>query len=251
MFLIYNGNLLYHGCIPMNADGSFVTHRLGGRQLWPREYMDTVERLARQGYFATDPALKQQGLDTMWYLWSGPQSPLFGKSKMATFERQFLADRETHREAANSYYAYRDQDETAQRILTAFGLDTGQAHIINGHVPVKVNRGESPVKAGGRLLVIDGGLSKAYQAETGIAGYTLIYNSYGLLLATHEPFESTQKAIEEGADIHSKTTVLETNRRRIRVGDTDYGRQIKTRVAALKALLAAFRAGTIKQRRLG
>ncbi|MEZ4641287.1 MAG: fructose-1,6-bisphosphatase [Chloroflexota bacterium] len=247
MYLIYNGNLLYHGCIPMTRKGAFVEYRVGGQQLTARSFMDQVERLARQGYFADDAALRQEGQDAIWYLWSGPQSPLFGKDKMATFERYFIADRSTHQEEKNAYYDFRDEEETAVRILEAFGMDATTAHIINGHVPVKVKRGESPIKAGGKLFVIDGGLSKAYQEQTGIAGYTLIFNSYGLLLASHEPFASMQKAIEEAIDIHSHTEILETNTRRIFVRDTDAGCQMQRHIDELQALLRAYRAGLIKE----
>ncbi|MCB9418938.1 MAG: fructose-1,6-bisphosphatase [Ardenticatenaceae bacterium] len=247
MYLVHNGNLLYHGCIAMNEDGSFMALRLHGQEYAGKIYMDRVERLARQGYFATDPEQKQYGLDAIWYLWSGGRSPLFGKDKMATFERYFLTEKETHRENKNPYYELRDKKKTANKILEEFGLEPETAHIINGHVPVEVKHGESPVKAGGKLLVIDGGLSKAYQTKTGIAGYTLIYNSYGLLLASHEPFESTQKAIEEGIDIHSKTEILEQNRNRIYVKDTDLGQEIKKRIDELKSLLDAYRVGLIKE----
>ncbi|MEJ2746687.1 MAG: fructose-1,6-bisphosphatase [Anaerolineae bacterium] len=247
MYLVHNGNLLYHGCIAMNDDGSFMALKLHGQEYAGKVYMDRVERLARQGYFATDPEQKRYGLDAIWYLWSGGRSPLFGKDKMATFERYFLADKETHKENKNPYYRLRDKKKTAVKILTEFGLDPDTAHIVNGHVPVEVKHGESPVKAGGKLLVIDGGLSKAYQAKTGIAGYTLIYNSYGLLLASHEPFESTQKAIEEGVDLHSQTEILEQNRRRVFVEDTDLGQEIKKRIADLKSLLDAYRVGLIKE----
>ena len=248
MYLVYNGNLLYHGCIPMNKDGSFRAFKVDGQEFKARAFMDRVERLARQGYFAADPVQKQYGLDAMWYLWSGSQSPLFGKDKMATFERTFIADAASHRETKDPYYDYRDREETARRILEEFGLNPDTGHIINGHVPVRVKRGESPVKAGGKLFVIDGGFSKAYQDKTGIAGYTLIYNSYGLLLASHQAFESTQKAIEEELDIHSSTQILETNFARIRVKDTDTGREIQRRIDELRHLLAAYRAGLIKER---
>jgi fructose-1,6-bisphosphatase III len=237
MYLVYNGNLLYHGCIPMTRRGTLRHFTFDGVDHSPKAFMDRLERLARQGYFADDPAKKQYGQDTMWYLWSGAQSPLFGKDKMATFERYFVEDKATHKEEMNPYYDFRTQQEVAEQILTEFGLDPETGHIINGHVPVKVKRGESPLKAGGRLLVIDGGFAKAYQSQTGIAGYTLIFNSYGLLLAAHQPFESTQKAIEEGMDIHSKTDILEHNFKRIRVRDTDMGRDIQQRIDELKQLL--------------
>jgi fructose-1,6-bisphosphatase III len=249
MYLVHNGNLLYHGCIPMNTDGSFKSFRIEGKDVSAREFMERADRLVRQGYFSTHQMeQKQDGMDLMWYLWSGAQSPLFGKKKMATFERYFLADTATHREARNPYYDWRDKEETACKILKKFGLDPDTSHIINGHVPVKVNKGESPLKAGGKLIVIDGGFSKAYQKQTGIAGYTLVFNSYGLLLAAHQPFESAQKAIEEEADIESSTEILETNRQRIRVGDTDLGREIQQSLAELQALLHAYRSGMIKER---
>jgi len=249
MYLAYNGNLLYHGCIPMTADGKLRHFTLDGKDHGPREFMDRLERLARQGYFAkNDPVKKLHGMDTMWYLWSGSQSPLFGKDKMATFERYFIADKETHTEVKDPYYEFRTDEKIARTILQEFGVDPDKGHIINGHVPVKVKKGESPIKAGGKLLVIDGGFAKAYQTETGIAGYTLIFNSYGLLLASHQPFESTQKAIEEGLDIHSNTKILENNNRRIKVKDTDNGRMLQTRIDDLNMLLEAFRSGLIKEK---
>lgn len=248
MYLIHNGNLLYHGCIPMNEDGSFQAIEVNGKKLITRDLMDHLEQLVRQAYLTTDdPARKLYGLDTMWYLWIGENSPLFGKDKMATFERYFIDDKRTHTEAKSAYYTHCEKETTVDRILQAFGLDPATSHIVNGHVPVKVNKGESPVKAGGKLLIIDGGFSKAYQTQTGIAGYTLVYNSYGLLLASHHPFESTQEAIAEELDIHSQTTILETNYNRIRVRDTDKGRQMQQEIADLQALLKAYRVGLIKE----
>lgn len=246
MYLTHNGNLLYHGCIPMHRDGSFWVFRIEGQEFSVKSYMDRFDMLARQGYFAEDPQQKEYGLDSIWYLWSGSHSPLFGKDKMATFERYFIADKSTHAESMNPYYQFRDQEETARQILTHFGLDADTGHIINGHVPVKVKKGESPIKAGGKLLVIDGGFSKAYHEKTGIAGYTLIFNSYGLLLAAHDPFESTQKAIESALDIHSKTHILQPNTARLRVKDTDAGRTMQQQIEALRALLRAYQAGVIK-----
>ncbi len=248
MYLVHNENLLYHGCIAMHKDGSFMAFTVGGESFRGKAFMDRADRLARQGYFSADPEQKQEGLDTLWYLWSGAQSPLFGKHKMATFERYLLSDKKLQREKMNPYYNLRYKQATAEKILLEFGLDPGTAHIINGHVPVKVSQGESPIKANGKLLVIDGGLSRAYQKQTGIAGYTLIYNSYGLLLAAHDPFESTEKAIEDEMDIHSKTEILETNQSRIRVRDIDQGREIQQRIAELRNLLSAYRAGLIKEK---
>ncbi len=248
IYLVFNGNLLYHGCIAMNDDGSFQAFAVEGQGYAAKEFMDRVDRLARQGYFATDdPVQKQYGLDAMWYLWSGAQSPLFGKDRMATFERYFIADPATHTETHNAYYLLRDREETAVKILEAFGLDPATAHIINGHVPVKVKKGESPIKAGGKLLVIDGGFSRAYQKQTGIAGYTLVFNSYGLLLAAHHPFVSAQQAIEQELDINSDTEILETRQTRLQVRDTDDGRQIQRQIADLRLLLKAYRAGLIKE----
>lgn len=248
IYLVHNGNLLYHGCIPMNPDGTFQSFEVDGKAVSARAFMDRADRLVRQGYFSTaDSRQKQDGMDLMWYLWSGAQSPLFGKQKIATFERYFIADPATHREPRNAYYDLRDREDTARKILEDFGLDPDKGHIINGHVPVKVRKGESPIKAGGKLIVIDGGFSKAYQAQTGIAGYTLVFNSYGLLLAAHQPFESAQRAIEEEVDIDSSTAILERNTGRIRVRDTDLGREIQERAGELSALLDAYRTGLIKE----
>lgn len=248
MYRVQNGNLLYHGCIPMTHNGKLCHFILDGVNHTPKKFMDRLERLARQGYFAKDdPDKKQYGQDTMWYLWCGAQSPLFGKNKMATFERYFIDDPETHKEEMNNYYDFRTEEDVAEAILSEFGVDPDTGHIINGHVPVKVKTGESPVKAGGKLIVIDGGFAKAYQEKTGIAGYTLIYNSYGLVLAAHQPFESTQKAIEEEQDIHSETKILEENKERIRVCDTDNGRKTQKRIDDLKELLQAYRSGLINE----
>lgn len=247
MYLVYNGNLLYHGCIPMNSDGSFYVFEQDGQQYVARAFLDHFDRLVRQGCLADEPTQKIAGLDAMWYLWSGARSPIFGKDKMATFERYLIADKDTHKEKMNAYYDYRDKPETAQRILVEFGLDPEKAHIINGHVPVKVKKGESPVKAGGRLFVIDGGMAKAYQEQTGIAGYTLVYNSYGLLLAAHEPFESVQIFVESSQNLHPQTSILETRYDRIRVRDTDQGKRIQSRIEMLRELLQAYRSGKIKE----
>jgi fructose-1,6-bisphosphatase-3 len=258
MYLVYNGNLLFHGCIPMNEDGSFKAVQVdeapqsgGPRSSGPvsgRALMERFDRLARLGYFATDdPERKQEGLDTMWRLWSDAQSPLFGGEKVATFERYFIGDKATHVEKRNAYYDFRDREDSARQILAEFGVNPGTGHIINGHVPVKVKRGESPVKANGKLLVIDGGFAKAYQKETGIAGYTLVYNSYGLLLAAHHPFGSAQKAIEGERNIASTTQILETNETRILVKDTDLGRNIQKQIEDLQALLGAYRSGLIQE----
>jgi len=248
LYLIHDGNLLYHGCIAMNDDGEFRAFNVDGKSFAGKEFLDRVDRLARQGYFATDnPAQKQYGMDVMWFLWCAPMSPLFGKEKMATLERYFLADKVTHAEKRNAYYTLRDTEPTARKILEEFGLNPDTGRIINGHVPVKVTKGENPIKANGRLIVIDGGFSKAYQRETGIAGYTLISNSRGLLLAAHQPFESTQKAVSEEIDIDTETEIIHTNAFRMRVSDTDRGREIQAQIDELQELLQAYREGLIKE----
>lgn len=248
LYLIHDGNLLYHGCIAMNEDGEFRAFNVDGKSFAGKAFLDRVDRLARQGYFATDnPAQKQYGMDVMWFLWCAPMSPLFGKEKMATLERYFLADKVTHAEKRNAYYTLRDTEPTARKILQEFGLNPDTGRIINGHVPVKVTKGENPIKANGRLIVIDGGFSKAYQRETGIAGYTLISNSRGLLLAAHQPFESTQKAVSEEIDIDTETEIIHTNPFRMRVSDTDRGRVIQDQIDELQELLHAYREGLIKE----
>ena len=247
MYLTYNGNLLYHGCINMNQDGSFGELVLDGQRYGGKPYVDRVERLTRQGYFAADPALREYGQDAMWYLWCGARSPLYGKDKMATFERYFVRDAATHKEWQNPYFELRNDPDTIRRILSEFGADVQSGRIINGHVPVKVSKGESPIKANGRLLVIDGGFAKAYQKTTGIAGYTLISNSYGLLLAEHKPFESAWKVIEDDTDMDTQTFILETNVTRILVKDTDRGTEMANQISALRALVKAYRSGWIKE----
>ena len=248
IYLIHDGNLLYHGCIAMNADGSFRAFNVDGQSFAGKAFLDRVDRLARQGYYATDnPAQKQYGMDAMWFLWCAPESPLFGKEKMATFERYFIADPLTHKENRNAYYALRDKEETACKILAEFGLDCENGHIINGHVPVKVVKGERPVKAGGKLFVIDGGFSRAYQKETGIAGYTLISNSRGWLLAAHHSFESTQKAVSDEIDMDSETEIIESHPERMRIRHTDQGQKIQQEIDQLQALLNAYRDGFIAE----
>ena len=241
----YNSNLLYHGCVPLDKNGkqqevSIYGHKYKGRKLY-----DIIEAYVRKGFFAVDQEEREKGKNLMWYIWEGEFSPLFAKDKMATFERYFLAEKETHHEQTNSYYKYLENEEVVKSILEEFDMDPEKSHIINGHVPVRSKDGESPIKCNGRVLVIDGGFSKAYQKQTGIAGYTLIYNSYGLILAAHEPFESTEAAIEKEIDIHSDNVIVKRAVSRKTVGDTDEGRRIKERIADLEKLLAAYRSGEI------
>ena len=204
-----------------------------------------LESYVRKGFFALDAKEREQGKNIMWCIWQHPDSPLFGKDKMATFERYFIEDKETHLEKKNPYYRLLEKEEVADRILQEFGLDPMGAHIVNGHVPVKSKNGESPIKCNGKVLVIDGGFSRAYQKETGIAGYTLIYNSYGLLLVAHEPFESKEAAVEKGSDIHSDYMVVKRVLDRRLVADTDIGSELKERVEDLEMLLAAYRSGQV------
>lgn len=250
MYLKYNKNLLFHGAIPMNEDKSFKTMDIYGEQLAGKAMIDKFDMIARRAYYNnSNSEQKQSDLDYMWYLWCGPISPLFGKRKMATFETYFVADKETHKEERNSYYNFRNDVDVMKKILREFDLDEDRSHIINGHVPVKVIKGESPVKADGKLIVIDGGMSEAYQKVTGIAGYTLIYNSYGLVLVAHQPFESKQKAIEEETDILSSHMLLAQAESRKLIADTDVGEEIKRQIFELKMLLYAFNRGFIKEKR--
>ena len=246
-YLSYNSNLLYHGCIPLDEKGNFREVVLHGEQFSGKALCDQYDRICRRAYFNREHREKvSKDRDYMWSLWCGADSPLFGKKKMATFERYFLDDKEAQREEGNLYYKLRDDRDTCIRILKEFGLDPEESHIINGHVPVKVAKGESPVKAGGKLFVIDGGMSKPYQKVTGIAGYTLIYDSYNLILAEHAPFESRRKAIEDEDDIVSTRNMIEHASNRIRVSDTDIGVHIKQQVKDLNRLLDAYRKGVVK-----
>ncbi len=247
LYKVHNNNLLFHGCILLNKDASLKKLSIQGKEYTGKKLMDKFDRIVRQGYMSKDIVAKKYGEDIMWYLWSGIDSPLFGKKKMATFERLFIKDKETHIEEKNPYYEYRNDEKTCRTILEEFGLNPDQSHIFNGHVPVKTSKGESPVKANGRLIVIDGGFSRAYQKVTGIAGYTLIANSHGLTLTAHQPFVSKNEAIEEQIDIVSQRSILETSHERIRVKDTDTGKILKQQITDLKKLLYAYSHGDIKE----
>ncbi len=248
MYLTFNSNLMYHGCIPLNEDGTFTVLNIEGQDYGGRDLVVKLEELAQKCFLQQHiGTCCQVALDYFWYLWCGPNSPLFGKKKMTTFERYFIDDKETHKEDKNPYFTFRDHEKVCDMILENFGLNPNDAHIVNGHVPVKMKKGESPVKANGKLLVIDGGLSKAYQKVTGNAGYTLIYNSYGLLLATHKPFDSRKKAIMEEKDIYTTLSILEKQPVRKRVGDTDIGKSLRQQIQDLEMLLEAYREGIIKE----
>ncbi|MBC1974253.1 fructose-1,6-bisphosphatase [Listeria booriae] len=247
MVLTYNNNLLYHGCIPLNEDGSFMEMTLKGKKYAGRALLNQFEQIAREGYFRpSGTPEKKYALDIVWYLWTGAASSLFGKSEMTTFERYFVADKETHVEQKNAYYRLRNEEETCQKILAEFDLDSS-GHIINGHTPVKEGKGESPIKANGKMLVIDGGFSPAYQKTTGLAGYTLLYNSFGLQLVSHQPFTSTEDAITQETDILSTRQVIETETERKLVRDTDIGKELLQQIDELKCLLSAYRQGLIKE----
>lgn len=248
LYRVYNGNLLYHGCVPMNEDGSFTSVNIYGKEYAGKALYDILESYARKGYYAINPGEKQKGLDILWFIWENQNSPVFGKEKMTTFERYFVADKKTYAEPKNPYYRLLEKEEVVTRILEEFGLDGAEGHIVNGHIPVEAKRGESPVKCNGKLLIIDGGFSKAYQPKTGIAGYTLIYNSYGLVLAAHEPFESVEKAVQDGSDIVSHTILVEHVMKRKTVADTDVGTCLKESIRDLEALLLAYREGLLVEK---
>ena len=245
MYNVYNGNLLYHGCVPLNEDGTFTEVEIYGKKYSGKALYDVLENYARKGYYSINPEEKRKGQDIMWFIWENKNSPVFGKEKMTTFERYFVTDKSTHCEPKNPYYTLLEKEEIVNKILAEFGLSGGEAHIINGHIPIEAKNGESPIKCNGKLLIIDGGFSKAYQPKTGIAGYTLIYNSYGLVLAAHEPFESVEKAVNEGTDIVSHTILVQHVRSRKTVADTDNGKLMKENIKDLEELLAAYREGTI------
>jgi fructose-1,6-bisphosphatase-3 len=245
MYKVFNGNLLYHGCVPLNEDGSLKKVKIFGREYAGKQLYDVLEHYARLGYYSLDPVEKRKGQDILWFIWENKNSPVFGKAKMTTFERYFIADKKTHAEKKNPYYELVEQEETVTMILKEFGLEGEDCHIINGHIPVEAKIGESPMKCGGKLLIIDGGFSRAYRSKTGIAGYTLIYDSYGLILAAHEPFESVESAVVNGTDVQSHNAVVSSTGRRMTVADTDRGAQIKEEIVALEELLRAYRSGEL------
>ena len=243
LYKCYNGNLLYHGCIPMKEDGSFEEMNCDGKMLSGKALMDFIAEEIHKAYFLKegDPQ-KEKARDFMWYLWCGAKSPVFGKDRMATFENYFVEDKSTHKERMNPYYQLSQQVEVCNKILADFGLFGEGTHIINGHVPVKIKDGETPVKADGKLFIIDGGLSKAYQRHTGIAGYTLIYNSHHLALAEHKTFEPQKENTP-------KVSIVEKMKKRVMVSDTDRGVELREKIADLKELVAAYRCGDIREQR--
>ena len=244
LYKIYNGNLLYHGCIPLDENGKFLKASIFGKALGGKALYDELELWARRGYFAKPgTAEKERGEDILWYLWTGPRSPLFGKEKMACFENMFIDDRAASKEHKNHYYDEVEDENTVNSILEEFSLDTKTAHIINGHVPQEVKKGDSPIKCGGKLLIIDGGFAAAYHEKTGIAGYTLVCNSYGLRLVVHEKFTSCEQVIATDSDIVSDTIQVEKFPSRHHVADTDRGEELKEQISELEELLRAYRKG--------
>lgn len=249
LYLCCNSNLLYHGCVPLDEEGHFRKVKIGDRQYAGKELYDVLEYYARKGYYEQDNVEEHEyGKDIMWYIWSNENSPVYGKEKMATFERYFIDDKEVQIERKDHYYRLIEQEEVANRILEEFGMDPEKGHIINGHMPVHVKEGESPVKCNGKVMIIDGGFSKAYRGTTGIAGYTLIYNSRGLRLVSHDTFTSTEDVIEKEIDVHSDTVIREFTRQRERVADTDTGRELKEQIHDLEKLLHAYRTGQILEK---
>ena len=247
VYHIENGNLLYHGVVPMTKNGSFAVERFEGHNYSGRGLMDYCDERARRGYFAPEgSAARRSGQDFLWYLWCGKLSPLFGRSAMTTFERLYIADPATHEEVKDPYYTWYNEEAACRRILAEFGLP-GTSHIVNGHVPVREKSGESPIKGGGRLVVIDGGFCRAYHEKTGIAGYTLVYSSRTMSLRTHQPFVSAEKAVNENIDIVSQKNILETENHRILVEETDEGETLRERVHDLKQLVKAYQLGWIKE----
>ena len=246
MYKCFNQNLLFHGCIPMSDDGSLTSVNVGGKLVKGRALMDLSEQISRRAYFApANAADKQFCLDYVWYLWSGKDSPLFGREKMTTFERIFINDKSSWKEKKNPYYQWCSQEEACVMLLKEFGLNTPFSHIINGHVPVRASEGESPIKANGKLIVIDGGFCEAYQPTTGIAGYTLIYNSHGMRIKSHQPFDGVESALSENKDIQSRSDIFETHFARVMVMDTDNGNDISNQIYDLTLLLNAYRQGLL------
>ena len=247
LYLVRNGFLLYHAAIPLNADGSFTEADVCGQRVNGKALLDRTDAIIRQAYYGEGEA-KQNALDYMLYLWEGEFSPLYNKDKMTTFERYFIADKTPHEEKKGAYFALADDEKICERILAEFGLNPATGRIVNGHVPVRTIKGETPTRANGKRFVIDGGFSKPYQEKTGIAGYTLIYNSHGIQLVEHESFESREQAILSGSDIHNRTLLQDFSGKRIRIKDTDKGKELLEQIEALEQLLALYRNGSLRER---
>ena len=249
LYKVFNGNLLLHGCIPLTDDGEIMKFSMVGcKDLGGRAFLDHAEAVARQGYYAK-PGTPERiaGQDFLWFLWCGRNSPLFGRQQMTTFERRLIRDESSWSEPKNAYYTYYNDPAVCDRLLAEFGLSGPHCHIINGHIPVKSKKGESPIKGGGKLIVIDGGFCRAYQPTTGIAGYTLIYNSNCYRIVSHTPFPGRQEAIRENKDIANSSDIFERMESRVKIADTDIGVELQAQVDDLKALLKAYRMGEVKE----
>ena len=248
LYKVCNGNLLFHGCIPMNDDGSLMTFTIGGKERSGKRFLDYAEKTARKAYYDKRGSEERQfGMDFLWWLWAGRNSPIFGRDRMTTFERRFIADESTWVEPKNAYYTYYQDPAVCDRLLKEFGLEGEHCHIINGHVPVKVRKGESPIKGGGKLIVIDVGFSRAYQSTSGIAGYTLIYNSRHYRIVSHQPFTSKWNAVHKNEDIRNDSEIFEKMETRMRVSQTDEGAELQDRVDMLMMLLDAYRSGAVTE----
>ena len=248
LYTIYNGNLLFHGCIPLTEEGEFLSFTLGGKERRGKAFLDWADTAARQAYYYRRGSVERKlGMDFLWFLWAGRNSPIFGRDRMTTFERRLIADERAWAEPKNAYYTLYQDPAICDRILREFGLEGPHCHIINGHVPVKAKKGESPIKGGGKLIVIDGGFCKAYQPTSGIAGYTLIHNSHSFRIVAHQPFAGRERAIRENFDISSSTDIFERLETRRKIEETDRGREIRARIADLRLLLDAFRDGAVKE----
>ena len=248
LYKVHNGNLLFHGCIPMNEDGSLMTFTIGGKERSGREFLDYADKTARKAYYDKRGTPERVfGMDFLWWLWAGRNSPIFGRDRMTTFERRFIKDESTWTEPKNPYYRFYEDPAVCDMLLAEFGLTGKHRHIINGHVPVKVKKGESPIKGGGRLIVIDGGFSKAYQSTSGIAGYTLIFSSRHFRIVSHQPFEGKRVALQKNHDIQNESLIFEKMNTRMKVSETDEGRELQARVDELTLLLEAYRSGAVRE----
>ena len=249
MYKVHNGNLLFHGCIPMTKDGGLQTFTIGGKLRSGKEFLDYAEQTARKAYYDKRGTPEREfGMDFLWWLWAGRNSPIFGKDRMTTFERRFIKDESAWVEAKNPYYRFYENPEICDMLLGEFGLYGRHCHIINGHVPVKVKKGENPVKGDGKLIVIDGGFCKAYQSTSGIAGYTLIFNSRSLRMVSHQPFQGRRDAIRNNHDIDNNDLIFEHMEGRLKIAQTDEGRELQAQVDDLMDLLTAYRTGLVKEK---
>jgi fructose-1,6-bisphosphatase-3 len=248
LYKVHNGNLLFHGCIPLTEDGELMKFSIGCKNLSGKAFLDYAETTARKAYYDKPGSPERQfGTDFLWFLWAGRNSPIFGRDRMTTFERRLIKDESSWTEPKNAYYTLYNSPDMCDMILQEFGLTDPHCHIINGHVPVKAKKGESPFKGEGKVIVIDGGFCKAYQPTSGIAGYTLIYNSNCMRIVSHQPFSGRQNAIHENLDILSTTEVFEVMKSRVKVAQTDRGRQLQSQIDDLNDLLIAYKTGAVTE----